>query len=57
MADTDPEQRECPLCGGTMHLREIETITQIPGNPKPLARPRREWTCPDCDNYEDADDE
>ena len=57
MADDNREQRECPLCGGTMHLREIETVTQIPGNPKPPARPRREWTCPDCDNYEDADDE
>ena len=31
----DHEQRECPLCGGTMRLKETQTVTQIPGNPKP----------------------
>ena len=29
----DREQRECPLCGGSMHLKETETVSQIPGNP------------------------
>ena len=47
---------QCPLCGSTMRLREIQTVTQIPGNPKPTARPRREWVCPDCDNFEEAED-
>ena len=50
------EQRECPLCGGTMRLKETQTVTQIPGNPKPTVRPHREWVCPDCDNFEDADE-
>ena len=31
----DHEQRECPLCGTTMRLKETQTVTQIPGNPKP----------------------
>ena len=39
-----------------MHLKETETISYIPGNPKPIARPHREWICPDCDNFEDADE-
>jgi hypothetical protein len=55
MPDHD-EQRECPLCGSTMFLKETEVVVQIPGNPKPTTRPHREWICPDCDNFEEADD-
>jgi hypothetical protein len=53
----DHEQRECPLCGATMRLRETETILQIPGNPNPTVRANREWICPDCDNFEEAEDD
>ena len=49
------QQRECPLCGGTMRLRETETVTRIPGNPNPTTRPNREWFCPDCENFEEAE--
>jgi len=49
--------KECPLCGGTMKLKESIVTIQIPGNPKPTARPVREWVCPDCDNFEEAGDE
>jgi rubredoxin len=51
------EQRECPLCGSTMFLKETEIVVQVPGNPKPITRPHREWICPDCDNFEEADNE
>jgi hypothetical protein len=50
------EQRECPLCGGSMYLKETETVSQIPGNPEPTRRTHWEWICPDCDNFEEADD-
>jgi rubredoxin len=50
------EQRECPLCGGTMRIKVFEAVSQIPGNPKPTKQAHREWICPDCDNFEDADD-
>ena len=50
------EQRECPLCGSTMFLKETQTVTQIPGNPKPITRQHREWICPDCDNFEEVED-
>jgi hypothetical protein len=50
------EQRECPLCGSTMSVKETQSVLQVPGNPKPVMRPHREWVCPDCDNFEEAED-
>ena len=55
MPDHD-EQRECPLCGATMHLKETQRVTQIPGNPNPKIQAHREWICPECDNFEEADE-
>ena len=52
-----PESPECPLCGGTMRLKEMEEIVQVPGNPKPTKTPVREWLCPDCDYFEEAEGE
>ncbi|MBZ5558712.1 MAG: transposase [Acidobacteriia bacterium] len=49
--------KECPLCGGTMHFKEHQAVTQVPGNPKPATTTTREWVCPDCDYFEDADEE
>ena len=51
-----PANKECPLCGGTMRLSEKESIVQVPGNPKPSTSQTREWVCPDCDYFEEADD-
>ena len=48
--------RECPLCGGTMHLKESQAVTQVPGNPKPTVRQHREWICPDCDYFEELEE-
>jgi len=53
--DKPSKTRECPLCSGSMRLHESETLTQIPGNPKPTKHVTREWRCPDCDYFEDAD--
>ena len=49
--------RECPLCGGTMKVRESQTVVRVPGNPAPTTRMTREWVCPDCDYFEDAEGE
>ena len=46
--------KECPLCGGTMRLKESIVTSQTPGNPKTMTRRVREWVCPDCDNFEEA---
>jgi hypothetical protein len=48
--------KECPMCGGTMRLTETQTATHIPGNPAPTMRTLREWVCPDCDYFEEAEE-
>jgi len=52
-----PATKECPLCGGTMHMRESESIVRVPGNPSATQRTAREWLCPDCDYYEEVEEE
>ena len=49
--------KECPMCGANLHLKERQISTPVPGNPKPALRTVREWICPDCDYFEDADEE
>jgi hypothetical protein len=56
MADNEKE-KECPLCGGTMRLKETQIAVQVLGNPRPTMRRQIEWICPDCDYYEEAEDE
>ena len=51
------EGRECPMCGTTMRLKHGESTVQIPGNPKPTKRTVTEWVCPDCEYFEEADEE
>ena len=52
-----PASRECPLCGGTMRIKLIQTVTQVPGNPSATTRTATEWVCPDCDYFEEAEEE
>jgi YgiT-type zinc finger domain-containing protein len=52
-----PDTRECPLCGGTMRFREISTPVQVPGNRDATTRTTREWICPDCDYFEEAEED
>jgi C4-type Zn-finger protein len=52
-----PTTRECPLCGGTMKMKETQTVTHIPGNPSDTTRTTSEWVCPDCDYFEEAEEE
>jgi len=49
--------KDCPLCGGTMCLREQQAVVRIPGNPNATTRTTREWVCPDCDYFEEAEEE
>ena len=51
------DTRECPLCGGTMRVKVREIIVHVPGNPKPSTTQSREWICPDCDYFEELDEE
>jgi hypothetical protein len=43
-----------------MRLKRSETTVQIPGHPRPptpAKQPVAEWVCPDCDYFEEADEE
>ena len=43
-----------------MRLKRMETVVQIPGQPRPATptkRPVAEWICADCDYFEEADEE
>jgi hypothetical protein len=40
-----------------MRLKETKSVQQVPGNPTPTPQVLREWTCPDCDYYEEAEEE
>ena len=52
-----PAHKECPLCGGSMGLREQQSVVKLPDNPSATTRTTREWICPDCDYFEDAEEE
>jgi rubredoxin len=49
------DRRECPLCGESMRLKESQTVVHVPGNPDAMVRIVREWVCPECDYFEEAD--
>ena len=51
-----PETRECPLCGERMRLRVSEIVVPIPGNPQPSRPVVREWLCPECEHFEEAEE-
>jgi C4-type Zn-finger protein len=42
--------RECPLCGETMRL-SVRDVQDAQGN----SRQVREWICPECDYFEEAE--
>jgi YgiT-type zinc finger domain-containing protein len=49
--------RDCPMCGGTMKIKETQVVTHVPGNPSATTRTTSEWVCPDCDYFEEAEEE
>jgi YgiT-type zinc finger domain-containing protein len=50
------DMKECPLCGGTMRLTIRDVSERIPGTAQTTTRKAREWVCPECDNWEEAED-
>jgi acetone carboxylase gamma subunit len=47
--------QECPLCGEVMRLSVREVRETIPGQSQASVRLAREWICPECDNFEEAE--
>ena len=48
--------KECPMCGEFMRLRELETTDRVPGTPQTKTTIAREWMCPECDYFEEAEE-
>ena len=48
--------KECPLCGEMMKLREREVIDRVPGSTQTRTSKYREWVCPECDYFEEAEE-
>ena len=44
------------MCGGSMRLKQNQIVVQTPGNPTATPRTEREWICPDCDYFEEAEE-
>lgn len=44
------------MCGETMRLGDRETTDRIPGTSQTRTHMFREWTCPECDYFEEADE-
>ena len=47
--------KECPLCGEKMRLDVREVSDTLPGQGPSAVRVLREWICPECDYFEEAD--
>jgi C4-type Zn-finger protein len=49
------EVHDCPLCGEAMRLNVREVRDSIPGGGPVSMRVAREWICPECDYFEEAE--
>jgi hypothetical protein len=47
--------KECPMCGELMRLDVREVSEALPGVNRTVTRVRREWICPECDYFEEAE--
>ena len=47
--------KECPMCGEFMKLVTRETVSRLPGTQQEVKAEVREWICPECDFFEDAE--
>jgi hypothetical protein len=48
--------KECPMCGEAMRLRDRESTDRVPGTTQTRTSKYREWVCPECDYFEEAED-
>ena len=48
--------KECPMCGEFMKLREREVTDRVPGSTQTKTSKFREWVCPECDYFEEAEE-
>ena len=48
--------RDCPLCGEAMRLVERTVVNRVPGSAQEKTTRFREWVCPECDYFEEAEE-
>ncbi len=44
------------MCGESMRIVVREQVDRVPGSHTYRTRELREWVCPECDYFEEADD-
>jgi uncharacterized protein with PIN domain len=49
--------KECPMCGEFMRLVTRQAVEHVPGQPRPVKHTVKEWVCPECDYFEEVEDE
>ena len=50
------EAKECPLCGERMRLHTREITDHVPDSRETRTKLTREWLCPECDYFEEAEE-
>ena len=50
------EQKECPVCGERMRLQTRDQVDRVPGTREVKSKTIREWVCPECDHFEEAEE-
>ena len=49
--------KDCPMCGEAMQLREREVTDRVPGTHHTKTTISAEWVCPECDYFEEWEDD
>ena len=47
--------KECPMCGEVMRLVTRKAVSRVPGTAQEIQIPLREWVCPECEYFEEAE--
>ena len=50
------EAKDCPMCGTTMRLKMRQMTDRVPGTRQSSTKVVKEWTCPECDYFEEAEE-
>jgi YgiT-type zinc finger domain-containing protein len=49
--------KDCPMCGEVMRLVERVEVDRTPGTSQTHVTRVREWVCPDCDYFEESEEQ
>ena len=50
------EAKDCPMCGTTMRLKTLRMTDRVPGTRQSNTKVVKEWTCPECDYFEEVEE-